>query len=609
MTRPLKVGVAPINSTVGDVRGNTDEHIRIARRLGNRGCQFVVFPKMGIMGCSVGNLTQWRGLVENAWVELERFAKETKGINTHFVIGLPVQHQGKVYAAAALVYEGEVTGVAPQTRIPTSDQALFATAHFRRLRSLGKETAFGRGNFIVGPGDIAVIIGEDLDDQNLTARVSRAEIVIVQEARPYQSGITARERLKKLLALSKGRTVITVNAYGMNEGLTFDGDCLVIKDGQVLRETTVLDRGKSSVVTVDRTPKQEDAPKSKRLRHTTRPWDEKLLWRLAFERRVLGALDYLRKSGMKGFAIAESGGRDSMFATIVALEALNRFFAHLKPKVRRRAVRDAIICIGMPTKNNTAKTRGIARKFCRQLGIPYVEVPIGRLHNANMRALQKMLGKRGEITRIARQNGQARQRSLLVTTLVNCLGFLMINTCDGIEDWFGFATKYGDGCGDIGAAEDLDKSDIEGILWWYFNVTGRKVKAIRECLNETVAGPELEKGQTAEGDLFPYPVGEYIRYLFEKKHLMPSEIYLRIRQRWTEGELKERFGCTSGAILKRWVTRAVRMRLQNVHKLSVAPLGLAVDPENTLDRRFNQLPIMTRNVFAADLQYLQTLPE
>ncbi len=597
MNPTIKFGLVPLNPTVGDVRANTDLHISAARRMTRRGCQVGVFPKMSLFGYPTGNITLWREVVKDCWKGLERFTEAVKNLEPVFIVGLPVASSRLTYCCAAVVHQGKVLGLVPQMNISAFDQPYFQS-YWRRNDSRTDmelrvfQTAFGR---------MGVIVGEDADTDSRWKILGDVDFAVVPQATYYDSS-RSKARQQNLLARSKGSyPIAAVSLYGANDGLIFEGGCSVANNGRLVAERGLFDRGQPLIVALG---PSEDGPIVRKITPARSTIISEMI-----ERRVLGLLDYLRKSGLKGFVVAESGGRDSMLATLLAVEALNRYFGHLKPKARRRAVRKAIIGVGMPTANNTAVTKALARKFCRELGVPYIEVPIGNAHHNHLHLLQKMLGNK-RATAISRQNDQARLRSTLIEDLANCLDLLMLNTCDGAEDLIGYAAKFGDGAGDLGAVEDLGKGQVEEMLRWFFRRSGGKLTAVERCLTETRPSPELEKGQRAEKDNPPYPIIDMFRVWFVTEHLTPSQIYQRACGHWTDQRLKKmdpRY--KSKHTLKEWIDWVVNKFTANVHKLSVAPLGAAVDPTVTFDRRFFPFPISQRNVFAADLAYMWSLPE
>lgn len=603
MKKPsIALSLVPLNPTVGDVGANTNAHIRAAKLTARKGCRVVVFPKMGLFGYPTGNITQWTNVVIGVWAELERFAKETRMLTPIFVVGLPVVIKGRVYCCAAVVHQGQILRLVPQANIPRGDSPYFTPGDLAG-RSWFREVPVGNRVVDVDGLKLAIAVGEDAESPAFWDQLDDYDLAVVQQAAWFDSSLGDDRRDNLIARSAEGCAIAAVNQYGANDGLISDGDCLVVCNGTVIAERDLFNRGRLLIVTFDpSTATGLTVPEP--------PLRRKSIVREMVERRILGLLEYLKRSGAKGFVIAESGGRDSMLATLLAVAALNRYFGHLKPKARRRAVRKAILGVGMPTANNTAVTKALARKFCRELGVPYVEVPIGNVHNANMRLLQKMLGGRGSIARIARQNGQARLRSLLIQTLANCLGFLMLNTCDGAEDLIGYATKGGDALGDLGADEDLGKGQVEEMLRWFYRRSGQRLSAIHRCLTETVPSPELEAGQHAELDNCPYPVVDALRGWFMEDHMTPSQMYVAASLLWTDQELREMDVRYEGRVtLKKWITLVITKFAANVHKLSVAPLCVAVDSATSFDRRFFPFPISQRNVFAADLEEMWKLPE
>ena len=117
--RLVKIALGSVNSTVGSVRSNTDRCLRMAREMVASGVTVGAFPEQVFGGYPAEDLVQWQGFVAAQWRELLRFATETAGSGTVFVLGLVVALRGHLYNAAAVVHRGPVLGVVPNKNLPT----------------------------------------------------------------------------------------------------------------------------------------------------------------------------------------------------------------------------------------------------------------------------------------------------------------------------------------------------------------------------------------------------------------------------------------------------------------------------------------------------------
>src|SRR4051794_34047303 len=116
MRRLIRIAIANVNTTVGAVRSNIDRALAVARDASADDATIVVFPEQLIAGYSPEDLVQWRAFVDAQWVELERFAKETRELGAVFAVGLTVARGSHLYNSAALVHRGHILGVVPKEK-------------------------------------------------------------------------------------------------------------------------------------------------------------------------------------------------------------------------------------------------------------------------------------------------------------------------------------------------------------------------------------------------------------------------------------------------------------------------------------------------------------
>jgi NAD+ synthase (glutamine-hydrolysing) len=115
----LRIALAQVDATVGDLAGNADLIVEWTRRAADRGAHLVVFPEMFLTGYPVEDLIQWQGFVTRQWTELNRFARETADLETVFVIGVSILHEGLRYNCAATVAGGRIWALTPKQKLPT----------------------------------------------------------------------------------------------------------------------------------------------------------------------------------------------------------------------------------------------------------------------------------------------------------------------------------------------------------------------------------------------------------------------------------------------------------------------------------------------------------
>src|SRR5918992_3503717 len=379
--RLVRVGLGSIDTTVGAFRENTDRALALAHDKAADGVTVGVFPEQAIGGYPVEDLIQWQGFVERQWPELERFARETAGLATAFVIGLSVLHDGLRFNCAATVAGGSIRSLTPKEKLPT-----YNVFYEGRTVSRGVPGAVSDvrgvpfGDLVVrfDFGTIAPEVCEDLwSPEGPTKRrtYSGAELVCNLSASPFRLGVVqTRRELIATRAADHQCTLAYANAVGANDGLIFDGGGYLNQNGKwVLKAPRFREGFAAATVDLDRTarlrtehttwrldreahaalhpppptvevPPDLLATERQRQRLTypvpahrsfflpepTAPPDP----RAAFCEEILDALalgvgDYFEKTGVFGLiGVSLSGGRDSLLTLLVA----HRYAARVRPK-------------------------------------------------------------------------------------------------------------------------------------------------------------------------------------------------------------------------------------------------------------------------------------
>jgi NAD+ synthase (glutamine-hydrolysing) len=303
------------------------------------------------------------------------------------------------------------------------------------------------------------------------------------------------------------------------------------------------------------------------------------------EALALGVCDYFRKSGaFRTLGVALSGGRDSMLTLLIAWRAACR----LRDDGRRseaevRAGAGALIqAFYMPTRYSGEGTRGAAAELAAELGVPLRVVPIEEAFDREVAATREMLGD-GEPTDVTRQNVQARLRALRMWNWANSSGALFLQTGDMSEKAVGYTTIGGDLEGALSVIANVPKTVVGALLERFLERFG--FAGIRGTL-ATAPGPELAAGQTAEGELMPFPVLDACLYLYAGEKLSPPEVALA---------LPTLFPDLPAERLAAWAGDFAALFTRSIFKWVQSPLALHVGALDLDRERALQLPVVQRN--------------
>jgi NAD+ synthase (glutamine-hydrolysing) len=625
--RLVMIALGSVNSTVGSVRSNTDRGLRIACEMAASDVTVGAFPEQVIGGYPAEDLVQWQGFVTAQWKELLRFATETAGAGTVFVLGVVVALRGHLFNAAAVVHRGRVVGVVPKEKLPTYNVFYEARTFTRgtpgHVDDLGG-VPFGDLVFTFDFGTLAVELCEDVwspDGPMRRRSYAGAELVVNISASPYRMGVlgTRREMLATRSADNQC-TLAYVTAVGANDGLIFDGGGFVFQNGRPVLEaprwregwapaTVDLDRtrrlrtenttwrgdsldartdlARPTVVKVEgetagRSTLRYPAPTHGSFflpapaapRTAREEFCDDLLDALA-----LGVGDYFEKTNaFKGFGIALSGGRDSLLTLLVVWRYVQTRFAGLDEGARRAKTGELIRAFYMPSRYSSNHTSDSARTICEELGVPLMVVPIEEAFNREAEVARTMVG--GALTPVTEQNVQARLRSLRMWNWANTSGMLFLQTGNMSEKAMGYTTIGGDLEGALAVLANVPKTVVIYLLEYLLERYG--FEGIRLTLS-AAAGPELAPNQKGEEELMPFRVLDACFHLYAAEKCAPPEIVAALSEMFPE-EAPERLGA--------WVEKFVRLFVQSIYKWVQAPLSLHVGNLDLERERALQLPVV-----------------
>ncbi len=428
----MKIGVAQVNPTVGDLLGNLEIIQDAYCSLVQSGAELVIFPELVICGYPPRDLLLKKNFGQDCLNALEEFSRQTTSCPA--LIGFPEpshSRNGKpFFNSAALCSNGKVDQIFRKRLLPTYD-----VFDEDRYFSAGESQL----HFSYMGKKIGVSICEDL--WNMDGSLHRhnpvdalakenLDLLVNLSASPWHVGKKeSREAILKDVSNVLKCPLIYVNAVGGNDELIFDGTSLALNENGVQTHTCNAFEPHSKVFHLDQ---PEPIDKS--------PEDELDAIRQGL---VLGLRDYAHKSGFSKGLIGLSGGIDSAVTAVIATEALGR---------------ENIIGISLPSEISSEHSKDDAKALAENLGIEYHSLPIQKIVDSAEKELAPLFD--GLTADVTEENLQARSRGLLLMAVSNKLGALLLTTGNKSELAVGYCTLYGDMCGGLAVISDLPKTKV-----------------------------------------------------------------------------------------------------------------------------------------------------
>jgi len=493
----VKIALGQINPTVGDFSGNAAKIIQFALQARSAGAGLILFPELSVCGYPP------RDLVDRAWfvarnrATVERIAAETPGIAVicGMVTAAEADSGKKAMNSAALLRDGRIEFIQSKMLLPTYDvfdeMRNFAPAKSQQLFNLcGKQMAlticedawndkrfWNRRLYGIDPVEELVRIGG-----NLVLNIS---------ASPFWLG--KRELRRDMLAsIARNQKVpvAMVNQVGGNDSLVFDGSSLVIApDGQVVAQAKSF---AEDLIYVDSEKLTGDM-------HSQIVGEEAS----AYEALVLGTRDYVYKCGFQRAIIGLSGGIDSALTASIAVDALGS---------------ENVIGVGMPGPYSSRGSIDDARELAGNLKIRFELLSINDIYESAQLTLAPVFA--GMPPDVTEENIQSRARGLLLMSLSNKLGALVLSTGNKSELAVGYCTLYGDMVGGLAVISDVPKALVYRLSAY---VNSRR-EVIPKATIEKPPSAELRPDQKDSDSLPPYDVLDAILEDYVEESLSAEQI-------------------------------------------------------------------------------------
>lgn len=478
----MKVALAQLNTTVGDMDGNEEKILEAYRRGIQSGVELVVFPELTVTGYPPRDLLHRNGFILRNFEAVERLAAQSGEVG--MVVGYVGNHEGgpgrDATNSVALLQNGHILATRHKTLLPTYD--VFDEDRYFEPATSNAPVQFNGQK-------IGLTICEDVwNDEDFWSRrryavnpvldlVNQgAQLIVNISASPWHldKNETRRCMLTNMAAKIKC-PLLFCNAVGGNDELIFDGNSIAFNaTGELIAQAR---RFEEDFILVN-------TESSEALKYKSNCPEEDL-----YDALILGLRDYIQKCGFKSAVLGLSGGIDSALTAVLAVEALGAENVH---------------GISLPSQYSSQHSLDDARVLAENLGIRYDVVPIQPAFESVKGALANQFEGKPENT--TEENIQARLRGVLLMAMSNKFGSLLLTTGNKSELAVGYCTIYGDMCGGLAVISDVPKTIVFNLCRW--------INRDREIIpDSTITKPpsaELRPDQKDEDSLPPYAILDQI---------------------------------------------------------------------------------------------------
>ena len=510
-TDVLRIALAQLNPTVGDIAGNL-EMARIARAQAQRGkADLVMFSELFISGYPTEDLVLKPAFVQASMKAVSQFAEDTNDGGPAVLIGSPMRDDSGLYNAVAMLDQGVIQTWRKKVDLPNygvfDEKRVFDGAampgpiNFRGVR-------------------LGVPICEDIwGDLGVceTLAESGAEILLVPNGSPYfHEKMDVRHQVAIRQIIESGLPLVYLNQLGGQDELVFDAGSFVINADHHLAVQLNQFEDAVAVTTWRRQKNGDDAGWACDTGALVNlPTLAEANWRAC----VMGLRDYVNKNGFSNVVLGLSGGIDSAICAAMAVDAIGE---------------ERVRCVMMPYDYTSQESLDDAAQCAKALGVSYQTVPIKLPVEGFTSALGELFA--GTNSGVTEENLQSRARGVILMAISNKFGSMVVTTGNKSEMSVGYATLYGDMNGGFNPIKDLYKMQVYELSRW------RNANCPPDCLGPTgIVIPQniIDKAPSAElapdqkdSDSLPeYPLLDDILESLVEKELSIDEIVAKGHKR------------------------------------------------------------------------------
>ena len=493
----LRIGLAQLNTVVGDIDGNASRIIELMDRANASGCDIVAFPELAITGYPPEDLLLRSGFVDDVRAALDRIIAASGSCTA--VVGFVEQG----LASRESADHGEVTKTSRAVERPVLFNAAAVMSNgsldgVYRKRELPNYSVFDEARYFVsGDGPIPVFevqgvrfgvsICEDawIADGPIAELGSRSvQLVVNINASPFNVG---KSQARAAVVAERAREAVApiayVNQVGGQDELVFDGDSMVMSANGVLlarasrfvEDLCVVDIDIANADLATERPPINQTGIAETLTEEAEVWNA----------LVLATRDFVIKNRFSDVVIGLSGGVDSALVAAIAADAVGPEHVH---------------GVLMPSRYSSDHSISDAIALAENLGVEYRTIAIEPGHAALMEMLASSYD--GQSIGLAEENLQSRLRAVTLMGLSNAFGWLLLNTGNKSESSVGYSTLYGDSAGGYAVIKDVSKLLVYRLCRYRNELAGREL--IPETVLVKPPSAELRPDQRDDQSLPPY---------------------------------------------------------------------------------------------------------
>ena len=484
----LRAALAQINTTVGDLRGNTAKVLDYIDRARAQGADIVSFPELTITGYPPEDLLYKHNLIRENRECLDRIIEHSAGIAV--VVGFVDWDEG-IFNAAAVIQDRKLLGIYHKVHLPN-----YGVFDEKRYFQSGEECPV----FDINGTSVGVNVCEDIWYESGPTNVqaeSGARVIMNINGSPYHRGKGRfREEMLAGRARNNGVYVCYTNLVGGQDELVFDGgSCVFSPSGDVLARGRQFEED-LLLIDIDAESNQPD---------TTPIYDPLPDLEEVYQALTIGTRDYVRKNGFKQVVIGLSGGIDSTLTATIAADALGP---------------ENVVVVTMPSRYSSEGSIADSDILAKNLGVKLWNISIEDMFQSSLDSLDPHFAGTG--SGIAEENLQARMRGILLMAISNKFGWLVLTTGNKSEMAMGYGTLYGDMAGGFAVIKDVPKVLV------YELAETRNARGPRPVIPQSVIdkepSAELRPDQKDTDSLPPYSVLDPVLEAYVEQDKSPADI-------------------------------------------------------------------------------------
>ncbi len=533
MTNHLKLTLAQLNLPVGDIEGNTERLLQIAREA-SFDTDLVLFPELSLTGYPPEDLLLRADLYERVAQSLDYILAQD--LDVALLIGHPWREDGRCFNAVSFIYKGKILGRYYKQKLP--NYGVFDEQRYFYPGTQACVVEFKQHR-------LGLLICEDLWSMQpaMQAKQAGAQLLIAVNASPFDKD---KPGLRQSLLAQRCRetelALVYLNTVGGQDELVFDGFSKVFHPkGDIVQRLPGFEESIADCTMINGIPQCTD--------NIAHPMP---VLQAVYQALVLAVRDYVAKNGFCGVVLGLSGGIDSALTLAIAVDALGP---------------ERVQAVMMPFRYTSSMSIEDAMTQANTLGANYQVISIEPIFEACMQQLQPILvPQEGAKTQ---ENLQARCRGILLMALSNQHNHLVLTTGNKSEMAVGYATLYGDMAGGFAVLKDVSKTLVYALARYRNQLSA----VIPQRVIDRPPSAELAPDQVDQDSLPPYEILDPIIEMYVEQDAMVSEI---VAKGYDEAVVKQ----------------VIRLIDINEYKRRQAAVGPRISPRNFgRDRRY---PITSR---------------